>query len=71
LLFGEKSEELTAWTILQDEEQFLFILEGMVEVDDEGMIHSYQYVALGHHMAFLLSLLNIFLLEYFHGINFF
>lgn len=33
------------------------------------MVHSDQYIALGHHVVFLFPFLDIFLLEDFHGID--
>lgn len=41
----------------------------MEELNDEGMVHADEYVALRHHMILLLPLLNVFLLEDLHGIG--
>lgn len=40
LLLGEESKELSAGTVLEGEEEFLVVLEGVVELDDEGVVHA-------------------------------
>lgn len=40
-----------------------------MQFDDEGMVHADKNIALGHNMGFLLSLLDILLLQYFHSID--
>ena len=41
----------------------------MEELDDEGMVHADEDVALSHHVVLLLPLLNVFLLEDLHRVG--
>lgn len=41
----------------------------MEELNNEGMVHPHQNIALGHHVILLLPLLNVFLLEDLHSIG--
>lgn len=69
MLFGEETEELSSGTVLQGEEEFLVVLEGVIELDDEGMVHADQNIAFSHDMIFLLAFLDVLFLEYLHGID--
>lgn len=69
LFLGEESEQFSSWAILESEEELLIILEGVVELDDEGVVHADEDVAFGHDMVFLFSLLDILLLEDLHGVD--
>lgn len=41
LLFGKQAEELTTRTVLEGEEELLFVLEGVEKPHDEGVVHSH------------------------------
>ena len=68
MFFAQKSEQLAARTIFQGEEQFLLILERIIELDYEWMVHADQDVPFSHYVILLFALLNVFFFEDFHGI---
>ena len=69
MFFGEETEELAAGTVLEGEEEFFLILEGVVEFDDKGVIHADEDVAFGHDVGLLFAFFDIFFFEYFHGVD--
>lgn len=64
--FGQQSKEFAPRTVLQDQKQFLLVLEGGVDVHEEGVIHRGEDLPLHHHPFFLSFLLDVFLL---HGLE--
>ncbi len=65
-LLGEESKEFPALAILENEEYLLLILEGGMDLDEEGVIDLSQDVPFHHHALHLVLLLDVLLL---HGLD--
>jgi hypothetical protein len=69
LFLGKEAEELAPGAVLESEEEFLVVLERVVELDDEGVVHADEDVAFGHDVVLLLALLDVLFLEDLHGVD--
>jgi hypothetical protein len=63
---GEQSEKFPTLAVLKHEEDLFLILEGGVDLDEEGVIDLGKDVPLHHHALHLVLLLDVLLL---HGLD--
>lgn len=69
MLLGKQAEKFAPGTELESKVEFLLVLEGIIELNDKRMIHADQNVSFYHNMHFLFALLDVFFLQYLHGID--
>jgi hypothetical protein len=67
--FLEESEELSAGTVLEDEVEFGLVLEGGVDLDEEGVVDFGEDVAFRHDSLALLLLLDVLFLHGLEGVE--
>lgn len=69
ILQREKSKQLPAGAVLEDEVKFMLILKRLFEFDQKGVVQLYQYGFFSHDIFFLMFFNDIFFLEHFHRVH--
>jgi hypothetical protein len=66
---GEKAEELASRAVLEDEVEFVFVLEALLQAHKEGVLEFDENGLFGHDVFFLVLLQDVLLLEDFHRVD--
>lgn len=66
---GQIEEQLAAWAVLENKEQFAITLERIVHFDDEGMPNIFKDASLSHRVLHLIPLYDFCLLKHFERIQ--
>jgi hypothetical protein len=69
VLLGQQTEQFATGAVFQGEKEFFVVLEGVVQFDDEWMVHTDQDVTLGHYVGLLLALLDVLFFQDLHRVN--
>lgn len=68
-MLAQEVEELAAGEQVDEEVELLGVLEGVVELDDERVVHVLENIALGHCVRLLVLGLDLRLRDYLHRIE--